>query len=204
MLGVKKKENQWQRIRLGNWIQAGSLVAWLVQWSHLTKDEEGHCVMTWRGGMGRERRRLKRTGIYIYIYAWWVRTDVWQRPPQHCKAIMLQLKKCDVVYWSQKKKCWSLSRVQLFATPWTVAHQAPLSLGFPRQEYWSGLPFPFSADFPYPEIKPWSPALQADSLPSAPSGKPRVMVGGVQIPALLLPSSWLWINQALYTLFPYL
>ena len=52
-----------------------------------------------------------------------------------------------------------LSRVQLFATPWTVAHQAPLSMGFPRQEYQSRLPFPSPGDPPNPGIKPASPAL---------------------------------------------
>ena len=57
-----------------------------------------------------------------------------------------------------------LSRVQLFATPWTVAHQAPLSIGFSRQEYWSGLPFPSPEDIPDPGIELRSPALQADSL----------------------------------------
>ena len=51
----------------------------------------------------------------------------------------------------------SLSRVQLFATLWTVAHQAPLSMGFSRQEYWSGLPFPFPGDLPNPGIEPRSP-----------------------------------------------
>ena len=50
------------------------------------------------------------------------------------------------------------------ATPWTVAYQAPLSMGFSRQEYWSGLPFPSLGDLPDPGIKPGSPALQADSL----------------------------------------
>ena len=55
---------------------------------------------------------------------------------------------------------------------WTVAHQAPLSLGFPRQEYWSGLPFPSPVDLPNPGIKPWSPALQADSLSTEPPGNP--------------------------------
>ena len=50
------------------------------------------------------------------------------------------------------------------ATPWTVARPAPLSMGFPRQEYWSGLPFPFPGDLPNREIKPRSPALQAVSL----------------------------------------
>ena len=64
------------------------------------------------------------------------------------------------------------SRVRLFVTPWTVTCQAPLSMGFPRQEYWSGLPFPFSRNLPEPGIKPVSPALQADSLPADPLGKP--------------------------------
>ena len=57
------------------------------------------------------------------------------------------------------------SHVQLFAIPWTVACQAPLSLGLLRQEYWSGLPFPPAGDLPNPEIEPRS-ALQADSLVS--------------------------------------
>ena len=66
----------------------------------------------------------------------------------------------------------SLSRVQLFSTTWTVAHQAPLSMGFSRQEHWSGLPFPSPEDLHSPGIKPKSPALQATSLPSEPQGKP--------------------------------
>ena len=62
-----------------------------------------------------------------------------------------------------------LSRVLLFATPWTVARQAPLSMGFSRQEYWGGLPFPSPGDLPNPGIEPGSPALQADALFSEPS-----------------------------------
>ena len=65
----------------------------------------------------------------------------------------------------------SLSRVRLFATPWTVAYQAPPSLGFSRQEYWSGLPFPSPGYLPNPGIEPGSPVLQADALPSEPPGK---------------------------------
>ena len=65
----------------------------------------------------------------------------------------------------------SLSRIRLFATPWTVAYQALLSMGFSRQEYWSELPFPSPEDLPGPEIEPRSPALQADALPSEPPGK---------------------------------
>ena len=57
-------------------------------------------------------------------------------------------------------------------TPWTVAHQAPLSTEFSRQEYWSGLPRPPLGDLPNPGMAPWSPALQAYSLPSEPPGKP--------------------------------
>ena len=64
-------------------------------------------------------------------------------------------------------KVKSLSRVLLFATPWTVAHQAPPSMEFSRQEYWSGLPFPSPRNLPDLGIKPGSPALQADALPSA-------------------------------------
>ena len=63
-----------------------------------------------------------------------------------------------------------LSRVQLFCDP--MDSQAPLSMGFSRQEYWSGLPFPSSGDPPNPGIKPASPALQADSLPLSQKGSP--------------------------------
>ena len=66
----------------------------------------------------------------------------------------------------------SLSRVRLFATLWTVAHQAPQSTGFSRQEYWSGLPFPSPEDLPDPGIEPQSPASRADALTSEPRGKP--------------------------------
>ena len=68
----------------------------------------------------------------------------------------------------------SLSCVWLFATPWTVAHQAPLSTGFSRQEYQSGLPFPCPGDLPDPGIELQSPALQADALLSEPPGKPQI------------------------------
>ena len=70
--------------------------------------------------------------------------------------------------WSEVKL---LSHVRLCATPWTVAHQAPPSMGFSRQEYWGGLPFPSPGDLPDPGIEPRSPALQADALTSEPPGK---------------------------------
>ena len=65
----------------------------------------------------------------------------------------------------------SLSRVRLFATPWTAAYQAPPSMGFSRQECWSGLPFPSPGDLPDPGIELRSPALQAEALLSEPPGK---------------------------------
>ena len=61
-----------------------------------------------------------------------------------------------------------------FVTPWTVAHQAPLSMGFSRRDCWSGLPFLSPVDLPDSGIEPWSPTLKADSLLSEPSGKPIV------------------------------
>ena len=69
-----------------------------------------------------------------------------------------------------------LSGVQLFATPWTVACQAPLSMRFSRQEYWSRLLIPSPGDLPDPGMEPVSPAapaLQADSLHTEASGKPQ-------------------------------
>ena len=78
----------------------------------------------------------------------------------------------------RKVKVKSLSRVRLFATPWTVAHQAPRSVGFSRQEYWNGLPFPSPGDLPDPGIEPRSPALRADTLPSEPPGKPEIVSYG--------------------------
>ena len=65
-----------------------------------------------------------------------------------------------------------LSHVRIFATPWTVSCQAPLSIGFSRQEYWSGLPFPPPGDLPYPEVEPMSPALTGGFFTTEPPGKP--------------------------------
>ena len=67
----------------------------------------------------------------------------------------------------------SLSRVRLFATPWTVANESPPSMGFSRQEYWSGLPFPSPGNLFNPGIEPLSPAWQANSLPLSQLGSPN-------------------------------
>ena len=69
-----------------------------------------------------------------------------------------------------------LSLVRLFATLWTVAYQAPPSMKFSRQEFWSGLPFPSPGDLPDPEIEPRPPPLEADTLTSEPPGKPNQVI----------------------------
>ena len=86
---------------------------------------------------------------------------------------------CQFLLHSQTRQlyvcvCAVHSRSVLFnsATPWTVAHQAPLSMGFSRQEDWSGQPFPPPGDLPNPGFEPRSPTLRADSLCSQPPGKP--------------------------------
>ena len=81
---------------------------------------------------------------------------------QHCKSTMC-------VYQS-------LSRVRLFATPWNGAHQAPLSMEFSRQEYWSELPFPAAGSLPDPGIKHVSPALAGGFFTTEPPGKPSSVV----------------------------
>ena len=91
-------------------------------------------------------------------------------------------------------------------TSWTVTHQAPLSIGFSRQEYWSGLPCPPPGDLPDPGIKSRSPALQADSLPAEPQGKPKnTGVGSLSLLLRIFPpqeSNWglLHCRQILYQL----
>ena len=83
-----------------------------------------------------------------------------------------------------KVKVKLLSRVRLFATPWTVAYQAPSSMGFSRQEYWSGLSFPFPGDLPDPGIEPGSPAFQAEALTSEPPEKPQTKQSSTQTSAV--------------------
>ena len=92
-----------------------------------------------------------------------------------CAAVHGVTKSRTLSDWTERKerkKVKSLSHIQLFGTPWTVAYQASPSTGFCRQEYWSGLPVPAREDLPNPGIEPGSPALHADTLPSEPPGKP--------------------------------
>ena len=82
----------------------------------------------------------------------------------------------------------SLSHVQLFATPWTIAHQAPLFVGFSRQEYWSGLSFPLPGDLPNPGINPMFPALAGRLFTTEPPCKATCNVGNAgSIPSTKVP-----------------
>ena len=98
---------------------------------------------------------------------------------QGCRSIKLSSNT-----WTKRELCMhaqSLSRVWLFATLWTVAHQAPLSVKFPRQEYWSGLPFPPPGDLPGPGIEitsPEAPALAGRFFTTKPPGKPQKGIEG--------------------------
>ena len=79
-----------------------------------------------------------------------------------------------------------LIRVRLFATPWTGVHQAPLSMEFSRQEYWSGLPFPPPVDLPDPGIEPVSPALAGGFFTTEPPGKPQILHASEQLSPLIV------------------
>ena len=97
--------------------------------------------------------------LLIYLAAPGVSCSMWDLVPQRG----IEPVSCTVSMASRpldpQVKVKSLSRVRLFATPWTVAYQPLPSMGFSRQEYWSGLPFPSPGDLPDPGIEPGSPAL---------------------------------------------
>ena len=101
-----------------------------------------------------------------------------EQPQQHIyhqKARRSECQKKDYQPKKKVKKVKLLSHVRLFATPWTVAHQAPLSMEFSRQEYWSGLSFAFPGNLPNPGIKPTSlasPVLSDGFFTTVPPGKP--------------------------------
>ena len=99
-----------------------------------------------------------------------LRTDALEQPVLHHMACQGFMDHLFPVYVYQPLSC-----VQLCGTPWTVTHQASLSMGFSRHPYWSRLPCPPPEDLPDPGIKLRSPTLQADSLPSEPQGKPERM-----------------------------
>ena len=114
---------------------------------------------------------------------------MWPRwfPFPHFLIIKIMNTYCRNLGRHRKVKVKATHCACLFATPWTIACQTPLPTELSRQEYWSGLPFPSPEDIPNPDIKPRSPALQADSLPSEPLGKSKNT--GVAYPVLAYPFS---------------
>ena len=99
-------------------------------------------------------------------------------------------------------KVKSLSHVQLSATPWTVAHQAPPSMEFSRQEYWSGLPFPSPGDLPNLGVEPRSPVLRTDAFPSEPPGNPFHLESPCNQQFYLAVLRTQWTNKFLQLGFP--
>ena len=111
-------------------------------------------------GEKRDGPRLQHARLALSFVSWSLASDKLDGPMEFSRL------------WKKRKKVKLLISVRLFSTPGTVAYQAPPSMGFSRQEYWSGLPFPSPGDLPNAGIEPRSPTLQADSLPSEPPGKP--------------------------------
>ena len=145
-------------------------------------DTKKSCAISSNGGKPSRSKNFQTKQFGMQEIKW-----VWEA----IKLIKLQAKAHRGTFWRQErkqevrislghhfkrkkeKKVKSLSRVQLFATPWTIANQAYTSIGFSRQGYWSGLPFPSPGDLPDPGVEPGSPALEADALTSEPPGKPQ-------------------------------
>ena len=159
------------------WKEAGSMESWDL--SKALQDGD-----VYRGGALVEVMPLGRCNIYYG--EWWKSSDTWGLTAGFATGRVLQMLhdrtwhfggtgwKCGWVVGSVggglvAKSCLTL------ATPWTVACEAPLSMGFLRQAYWNGLPVPSPVDLPDPGIEPEFPALQADSLPSEPRAQSQAV-----------------------------
>ena len=113
------------------------------------------------------KQKFKKWQTVTTLVVQWLRTH----PPMQWLKVKVKVLVASVVSDS--------------ATTWTVAHQAPLSMEFSKQEYWNRSPCPLSRDLPNPGIKPWSAALQADSLPSEPPGKTPPPLQGTRVQSLV-------------------
>ena len=114
--------------------------------------------------------------------------------PDHRDVRWLNFKVWKLLCERGKVKVKSLSCARLFVTPWTIAHQAPPSMRFSGQEYWSGLAFPSSRDLPDPGIEHRSPALQADALTSEPPGKPKSL-WLISYNSICFPKELYWLKM---------
>ena len=150
---------------MGNW---GS-----ERWSHLPESTQ----------LVRAELGLKLKVVWLFLLYWFSRwsnqlSSLYKRGQRG--TVVLKWEKMRNSYQDLYTRacacvCSVTSVVSDSATPWTVAHQAPLSMGFSRQEHWTGLPWPPPENLPDPGIEPKSPAspaLQVDSLPTEPPGKP--------------------------------
>ena len=150
-----------------------------VNWATRRSPSWWHCVRSPHGSVHLEGREYRHTKISQSKAGGAPRfcicsPAVWA-PPLTVNRLTVSPRGSSLMFCSYRKWKWSHSVVSdSLRPPWTVAYQAPLSMGFSRQEYWSGLPFPSPGDLPYPGIKPGSPALEADALPSEPQGSPFV------------------------------
>ena len=109
--------------------------------------------------------------VYPGIFVLDKQLKIWSWQIQATEISNLKLK--NVRTWACRSLSQSLSLIGLVVSPWTVAHQASLSMGFSRQEYWSGLPFPSPGDLPNPETEPAPPALAGDFFTTEPLGSPH-------------------------------
>ena len=121
-----------------------------------------------------------------------------------CVLVVIKMTPCELDFVFSLFGILVAKSYLTLATPWTVACQAPLSMRFLRQEYWSGLPFPSPGDLPNPGIEPSSPALQADSLPTELQGKPTQDITPADICKSLLSHSTIsFFQNQLYFLIYY-
>ena len=135
------------------------------------------------------QHHLKHSGTtrLSFLVVHWVGQEVLQSP-QHVTDnthAFLCISHCllAVLLYEFESESEVAQSYPTLCDPWTVAHQAPPSMGFSRQEHWSGLPLPSPGDLPDPGIEPRSPTLQADTLTSAPSGKPEEYWSGLPFPS---------------------
>ena len=148
-----------------------------------------HGLVFWRRGEVNAWQVVTRPVVPVLLGSWcpWLENGeslAWEAAAKQC----LHPKACPLLL-SGEREVRSLSCVRLFAIPWTVAHQTPPSMGFSRQEYWSGLPFPSPRNLPDPGIEPGFPALQADALLAEPPGSPWFGEGSHLLNAWAVPNS---------------